>query len=553
VNWLTAKVLPRAQSPGSAGGVGKKNGVWSFNGHGIDIQVERYDSLNRSNVGIAVDRDCTTVCAMVGYLLDGPDSKTDTSDTELMLDRYVQEGIEGVRRLDGIFTAFFWDAKKYRGTAVQDVWGGNLPLYFARVRSGLVISTCLRHVLIEMPKGDRKLDMAAVEAMVFDGFMAPGERSLVSGVSKLTPGMYLTVNGRSMSAESRSFSSENMEDPERETGTGIIGSVKHITTTLSDRIAGDDRFSTLSGGFDSPVIIQALRSCPNTKVHAMTIGGRNVDEIPLARKTARLMPGLHHGIARVKSSDAQNLPDMVWRTEGYVFERGLFLQYRLGELARQRGVQVLFASEGADQIIEPMWYQKLKNLLKKTYLMDRYNRRCRGETVSPSKRRRLVRRFRSQYPVQFDTFLDCILKKSGMILNSFDVLVLYPYMNRKTLALARMSGLSNVEKRAFKKDVRRMLGWEGTRHMVKIGGCTDIGYLIESERATLLRVLETCLVRELFTDGDRDIIRRDPLAYGELIMQLVYLHLFSELFISGNHDHRFTEPGITLTLDELMG
>ena len=151
-----------------------------------------------------------------------------------------------------------------------------------------------------------------------------------------------------------------------------------------------------------------------------------------------------------------------------------------------------------------------------------------------------------------DPLLDAILKKNGLMLRSFGVQGVYPFLSRELKELGEALGRLNAGKRFYKQAVAETLGLDRTRHLVKIGGQTDIEYLIEDKLPLLLRCLEAEPVKSTLTEKEIREVQRWPERHYSLILQLTYLHLFHELFISGKFDSRFNEPSLNTCLDGVL-
>ena len=111
-------------------------------------------------------------------------------------------------------------------------------------------------------------------------------------------------------------------------------------------------YVALSSGHDTNLLLFLLAGMHDA-IRAFTVGGRLVNEIDSTRKILASYPGCRGASRTVPASIAKSLPDIAWRLEGYVFERGVFLQYALAELLREAGGRCVVLGEGADQIVDP--------------------------------------------------------------------------------------------------------------------------------------------------------------------------------------------------------
>jgi hypothetical protein len=114
------------------------------------------------------------------------------SDTEVILHLYLEEGVRGFERLNGIFAFAIWDRRSGELHLVRDQLGIK-PLYYADTPRGLVFASEVKTLLAT---GLLKpvLEAGAIpEYLVFRD--VSGERTMFRGVRRLLPGHRLTMCG----------------------------------------------------------------------------------------------------------------------------------------------------------------------------------------------------------------------------------------------------------------------------------------------------------------------------------------------------------------------
>ena len=153
---------------------------------------------------------------------------------------------------------------------------------------------------------------------------------------------------------------------------------------------------------------------------------------------------------------------------------------------------------------------------------------------------------KSQYNVEFDY----ILKKNGIMLNSFGRQGLYVFINKETAALSKALGKLNVGKGFYKEELKKIFP-EAIRSGIakgKIGGSTDILYLFHRGEKEIAEILRSGFVKGLFSQAKIRKMQNNPGDYCILVFRIVYLYLFRELFISGKYDPLFDQEGISFPL-----
>jgi asparagine synthase (glutamine-hydrolysing) len=107
----------------------------------------------------AWDADRTVCVVMDGELYGKPASniepssinghgRRETSDAELLLAGYLQEGADFFRKLNGTFAAAIWDSRIRRLVLTNDRFGMK-PLYYARVPGKFLIASEIKSLLAD--------------------------------------------------------------------------------------------------------------------------------------------------------------------------------------------------------------------------------------------------------------------------------------------------------------------------------------------------------------------------------------------------------------------
>ena len=130
------------------------------------------------------------------------------------------------------------------------------------------------------------------------------------------------------------------------------------------------------------------------------------------------------------------------------------------------------------------------------------------------------------------------------MLNSYNIQGLYPYLNRNTKSICRVLGNANFEKKFFKKEIQKVVGTEIFSYLRNIGGSTDSTFIFQQYPDTVKGLLKTDFIKIYLEKNDIDKISQNYLYYSDLILILLFLYLFNELFISGNFDSKFEESKI---------
>src|SRR5581483_2035397 len=104
-----------------------------------------------------------------------------TTDTEVVMALYREEGDAFVRRLNGMFAFALWDRKRRRLLLARDRVGIK-PLYLASTAEGLLFASEIKALLAMLPERPA-VDLDGLDAFMSVGYV-PGERTMLAGITR---------------------------------------------------------------------------------------------------------------------------------------------------------------------------------------------------------------------------------------------------------------------------------------------------------------------------------------------------------------------------------
>src|SRR5574338_510366 len=114
------------------------------------------------------------------------------TDTEVVLRTYRHWGIDGFRKLRGMFALAIWDQQKQTLVLARDLLGIK-PLYYHADQHHFIFASELR-ALLASGLVPHKLSRAGIDSYLANGSVeAP--LTIIDGVNQLLPGHYLQVTG----------------------------------------------------------------------------------------------------------------------------------------------------------------------------------------------------------------------------------------------------------------------------------------------------------------------------------------------------------------------
>ena len=222
--------------------------------------------------------------------------------------------------------------------------------------------------------------------------------------------------------------------------------VDALTQSLGKR---DSINLALSGGFDSNMLLYLVKSLfPTTKVDCFSVGGTiGTNEISTAYSIAQKYDNVNFTSALVSSSTLDSFDDIVFRLQGCTYERGIFLQYELAKMLHSHNCTHLICGECADQVFHSDSYKDLDE-----------GRFLYGYKESP-----------------FEMASYVVLKKSAVMLNSFGITGIYPYLDTGVVEIGAMTRLKNGDNKAFhRQQCKKYIPKDIFNSLCKVGGSTQL-------------------------------------------------------------------------------
>lgn len=343
------------------------------------------------------------------------------------------------------FLLMQYDEKNGRLMLASQFFGTAYPIYLMEDNGKLYFSDSL----ISIRKISNKrfyLNTDMLPYFFYNGFL-PGKHTLIQGVYKLPPRKSLVVeNGKCLIGNQIfSFSSvlSERDSLEKKYYNAMVDA---LTRSLGKR---DSINLALSGGFDSNMLLYLVKSLfPKTKVDCFSVGGTiGTNEISTAYSIAQKYDNVNFTSALVSSSILDSFDDIVFRLQGCTYERGIFLQYELAKMLHNHKCTHLICGECADQVFHSDSYKDLDE-----------GRFLYGYKESP-----------------FEMASYVVLKKSAVMLKSFGITGIYPYLDTGVVEIGAMTRLENGDNKAFhRQQCKKYIPKDIFNKLCKVGGTTQL-------------------------------------------------------------------------------
>jgi len=303
------------------------------------------------------------------------DWKTDHSDTEVILHAFEYWGIEFVHRLRGIFAFAIYDTSDGALWLVRDRIGVK-PLYYSIHSQRLVFASEIK-ALLKDPDQKRAVNEDAL--FHYLSFMTtPAPMTLFDGISKLPPATWLKVDAAGALTQECYWDVLQNVKPISNISKDALSKkiLKELRHTVDLRKLGDVPVGVfLSGGIDSSANAALFSEQETKPIKTFCIGydkeyGTSGNETKYALQMSREIGSDHFEKLLSQEDLIDFLPEMIKLQDEPIADPVCVPLYYVSKLAKDSGVTVCQAGEGADELF--MGYGSWKKALRVQKIINRF-------------------------------------------------------------------------------------------------------------------------------------------------------------------------------------
>jgi asparagine synthase (glutamine-hydrolysing) len=319
---------------GTRGGPGQLSGVAEAAGNGSTLTLAFHGSIY--NLKELLER-----------------APRDGNVIQQLLELYRKNGIAFLRLLRGEFVLAVWDGTRDTLYLATDRFRVQ-PLFYYRDDEKLIFASRMKGIAACLDAQDLAVNGKAIVHMA--GFsVIPTPETIFKEVMKLPPGYVLTY--RRGDIEIGPFWKINFEQESSATESELVDKLKaHFREAVTVRLASEGHSTNigtfLSGGVDSSTLTGALTQITGKPVKSFSIGFNEdkFNEINYARIAARAF-GSEHYEYFVKPRDVlEAIPVLMESFDEPFANASSVPTYFCAKLARENGVDVLYAGDGGDEL-----------------------------------------------------------------------------------------------------------------------------------------------------------------------------------------------------------
>lgn len=274
-----------------------------------------------------------------------------SSDTEVILQGYLQHGPAFVDRLNGMFAFVLVDRARGIAVAARDHFGIK-PLYLHVTPEHILFASEIK-ALLRHPDVRAEPDRDAIrDYLTFQYCLS--DATMFHGVRKVQPGHYLTIDLGDLAIHDHLYWEPRFEVDAYHTEEYFKDQIRDaITDSVRLQMRSDVPVGTyLSGGTDSSLVTMLASRYAGEPLKTFTgafAEGPQFDESEYARVAADACGATSFLIHPTEQEFVDLMPHLVWHMDEPAAGPGLFPQYIVSGFARKQ-VTVALGGQGGDEI-----------------------------------------------------------------------------------------------------------------------------------------------------------------------------------------------------------
>jgi asparagine synthase (glutamine-hydrolysing) len=271
----------------------------------------------------------------------------DTSESEVVINLYLEFGLEFINKLNGMFAIAIHDARDNSLHLIRDRIGKK-PLWYSQLSDGtLLFASEVRALMLARPDRTLRTDMIA-EVMQFGYINSP--RSAFNEIDQLEPATVMTW--RDAKLETFRYWTPNFEPKLKLGYQDALDETKQLISRAVERrlISQRPLGAFLSGGYDSTIVTAYMAKLMPEKVDTFSVGFKNplFNEAPYASKIAKFLETNHHEL--IVNPDPTLILERISSILDQPFaDSSIIPTYLLSEFAK-KNVIVALGGDGGDEV-----------------------------------------------------------------------------------------------------------------------------------------------------------------------------------------------------------
>ena len=277
------------------------------------------------------------------------------SDTEVLLNAYLEYGADCLNKLNGQFVFAIWNNEKKELFLARDRVGIR-PLFYTNVKDTFIFGSEIK-TLFEHPEVKPEIDPVSM-SQIFTFWSTITPRTVFKGIFELPPGHFMKISP-GMPAVIQSFWSLRFPVGNDNRFNGTINEAAEqleylLTDAVRIRLRADVQVAAyLSGGLDSSATTALIKKIAPDTLQTFSIGfeDNEFDETPYQQEVSKYLGTRHTAFTCTRQDIGNYFPQVIWHSEIPILRTAPVPMFCLSKKVRENNIKVVITGEGADEML----------------------------------------------------------------------------------------------------------------------------------------------------------------------------------------------------------
>ena len=317
----------------------------------IDLSASGHQPMTRDGCTVVYNGEIYNYLELKRELTQLGRLFTSTSDTEVLLQAYLEWGPACLHHLNGMFAFALWDDRQRRLFCARDRMGIK-PFYYSLTERNFLFASEIKAIL---PLLDKQPDLN--EGVMYDylaaGWLDHTQETFFKGIVKLPAGHYMMVDNGGVSL-SPYWQLTRHEASSRD----FAENVEQFRTLFENAVALQMRSDVavgccLSGGMDSSAIVGVAAPLSPHQMRTFTARYHDpsMDEWHYVQHVAQKTSVDAKAVFASPENFWHFLPELTWVQEEPFAGPSVYAQWQLMQMIRDNKISVVLDGQGADEIL----------------------------------------------------------------------------------------------------------------------------------------------------------------------------------------------------------
>ena len=276
------------------------------------------------------------------------------SDTEVLLNAYLEFGPKCLNKLNGQFAFAIWNNETKELFLARDRVGIR-PLFYTQTKNNFIFGSEIK-TLLEHPDVIAEIDpLSMSEIFTFWSTLSP--KTIFKGIFELPPGHFMEISSGN-SKIIRYWSLNYPSDTGSYFNATIDDAVSELEELLTDaariRLRADVQVAAyLSGGLDSSATTALIKKVMPEALQTFSIRFEDdeFDETSYQQEVSGYLGTRHTAFTCTREDIGNYFPRVIWHSEIPILRTAPVPMFCLSQKVRENNIKVVITGEGSDEML----------------------------------------------------------------------------------------------------------------------------------------------------------------------------------------------------------